>query len=378
MTADEPPNNISCTVCGSSGANVSTCGRCHTTAYCGRECQRQNWKAHKPACNLVVRRAEAAPFAMGGDGDNDIALKTRAVSKELKKAKKLGISVVSVSMTAFGVVAPGMPIPDGVPPNFPLKQAATLDFQMGPSSKPGARGNFKGEALYKEYYEELVANKAMWMTFFDHQANYLHTEHTCGIMGTLATIYRQRGVLKDCEAVLDMEALVLEKYRLALLVGSRPQASINCFDGVEYKYHMIRYNLYFQTKRYDECVPIFRKLAGYEIKYDWDFEQQTFAYYSIVACGKMPTAETFRSATDDEVMKMVLAPLGGGERTAEEVYGIEETMQRMALMNCAGCGCSEGSIGVFKKCPRCQNAFYCGRECQRKNWKAHKKTCRCS
>jgi hypothetical protein len=26
------------------------CGRCEAVRYCSRECQRADWKAHKPAC----------------------------------------------------------------------------------------------------------------------------------------------------------------------------------------------------------------------------------------------------------------------------------------------------------------------------------------
>ncbi len=64
------------------------------------------------------------------------------------------------------------------------------------------------------------------MDWFDIKDNYRHVENVCGILvrkwivfaisqcnilikGTLATIYRQRGSLRDCEAVLDVELEVL-------------------------------------------------------------------------------------------------------------------------------------------------------------------------
>jgi len=42
------------------------------------------------------------------------------------------------------------------------------------------------------------------------------------------------------------------------------------------------------------------------------------------------------------------------------------------LKACAGCGSTERT----KKCGRCEKAFYCGRECQKKDWKQHRSDCR--
>lgn len=40
-------------------------------------------------------------------------------------------------------------------------------------------------------------------------------------------------------------------------------------------------------------------------------------------------------------------------------------------MKCAKCG----KDGAEKKCSQCQAVAYCGRDCQREHWKAHKKQC---
>lgn len=45
------------------------------------------------------------------------------------------------------------------------------------------------------------------------------------------------------------------------------------------------------------------------------------------------------------------------------------------LERCSGCGKIEGKKNDFKKCSRCQVAVYCGRACQKADWKAHKKVC---
>lgn len=41
---------------------------------------------------------------------------------------------------------------------------------------------------------------------------------------------------------------------------------------------------------------------------------------------------------------------------------------------CAGCGKEQGEV-KFKPCAKCRSAMYCGRNCQKKHWKSHKKVC---
>ena len=49
---------------------------------------------------------------------------------------------------------------------------------------------------------------------------------------------------------------------------------------------------------------------------------------------------------------------------------------RKAARVCAAVGCTADSImGKMMTCARCQNAHYCGVECQKKHWKVHKKAC---
>jgi hypothetical protein len=37
--------------------------------------------------------------------------------------------------------------------------------------------------------------------------------------------------------------------------------------------------------------------------------------------------------------------------------------------------CAKGGEFFRNKCPRCQETFYCSRQCQKKDWKSHKKVC---
>jgi len=40
-----------CGFCYKGGVNFSFCGRCHKVAYCGGECQKNDWPAHKQVCS---------------------------------------------------------------------------------------------------------------------------------------------------------------------------------------------------------------------------------------------------------------------------------------------------------------------------------------
>ena len=45
---------LSCANCGIIYLNpLRKCSRCHTVLYCSKECQKEDWKTHKPACNRV-------------------------------------------------------------------------------------------------------------------------------------------------------------------------------------------------------------------------------------------------------------------------------------------------------------------------------------
>ncbi len=49
-TAKEKSAERTCNKCGLQGVGLQRCARCKKVWYCGRECQREDWKTHKGKC----------------------------------------------------------------------------------------------------------------------------------------------------------------------------------------------------------------------------------------------------------------------------------------------------------------------------------------
>ena len=74
--------------------------------------------------------------------------------------------------------------------------------------------------------------------FYGVQENHVHTERACGIINTLATIYRQRGDIEACEPVLDLGGKLIERYERAASVINDAMTRKCCGD-LTYKYNLI-------------------------------------------------------------------------------------------------------------------------------------------
>ncbi|OQN96952.1 hypothetical protein B0A48_16926 [Cryoendolithus antarcticus] len=60
-----------CTTCSSIPPNLLQCVRCKAVSYCNKDCQKSNWKSHKPLCPLLASGAtlEEAREALPLDPD---------------------------------------------------------------------------------------------------------------------------------------------------------------------------------------------------------------------------------------------------------------------------------------------------------------------
>ena len=214
--------------------------------------------------------------------------------------------------------------------------------------------------------------------------HYLHVRiqqnrHICGILGTYATIFRQRGGAKNnkkCQQILDMEQMVLIKYKAALIaIGKYPARNeyTACHDGLEYRFNMLQMNLYTQTRETKKAVPYLRKLLAYEVNYNLDFNHQNFLC-CLPLVGIKPTVETVKSVTNKELYDLLT--MLDLTRTEDKVGdSMAHEKKRVELKVCNGCGKQESTLLEFKTCNRCEVAFYCSRQCQKSDWKKHKKIC---
>lgn len=66
------------------------------------------------------------------------------------------------------------------------------------------------------------------------------------------------------------------------------------------------------------------------------------------------------------------------DRSAMPLREVRKDWKEPGLRACAADGClrSEDGFRAFDMCSRCKSAFYCGRECQARDWKSrHKRDC---
>ncbi len=70
------------------------------------------------------------------------------------------------------------------------------------------------------------------------------------------------------------------------------------------------------------------------------------------------------------------SPVASRAKLKDEAAEIPEKCSTLVLASCGACGKVEEKRGEFKSCSRCQAMKYCGRECQKADWKVHKKVCK--
>lgn len=98
----------------------------------------------------------------------------------------------------------------------------------------------------------------------------------------------------------------------------------------------------------------------------------------------LSTAKAIEDLSDDEVLKAI--KLADTAKTALETFAPDiareierasaEQSKDMSLRKCEWCNQMESALGEFKHCVACKQVAYCGRQCQKADWKQHKKVCR--
>jgi len=63
------------------------------------------------------------------------------------------------------------------------------------------------------------------------------------------------------------------------------------------------------------------------------------------------------------------------QKCVEEVSLPPQQQANITLKQCNGCKKQETQQNQFQRCGKCKKVYYCSKECQRRDWPNHKKTC---
>ena len=114
---------------------------------------------------------------------------------------------------------------------------------------------FRQEFWSKQLYDDLIEKENDYLVLLEPVENTVWTERLSGILGTLATIYRQRGELQACYDLCKPEKgwydRMLRMYETHVRLrkeqgwGSLLERSqeARCYKDLRYKYHRILLNL---------------------------------------------------------------------------------------------------------------------------------------
>jgi hypothetical protein len=256
--------------------------------------------------------------------------------------------------------APGRPVPDMTA----YSQAVTA-FVRG--------DGLHGEVAYQRLHDQMERERELWLETLPMEGNSVIAERLCGILGTLATAHRQRGTLPLCERVLELESHTLRIYRDHIHRKGDNVMALDCYNGLEYKYNLIRFNVAMETGA--PAGALLRALCEHEIKYGFTFDQQNFLYVIEGVLGRKPTLQNVRALTDRDAVALLRAVSNFTENPLRPTDEGPEKRIEANLTHCAHCKLPASEERKLKACSRCHTRRYCSTECQRRDWALHRKEC---
>jgi len=257
------------------------------------------------------------------------------------------------------------------------------------------------EYFAKSLLDDMVANKSDYELLLEPLDMYLWSERLCGILGTLATIYRQRESFAECRLLLEgWYVHIINKHkhhvetRIKLKVPApldRPQSGYTmaeCLRVLTYKYHRIRLNL--ATDLYMRSIEPYIN-AGDSLRIAMQEEIDTgvgpdsdnnefswmLSHYFKKPCNSKGLKAVSDQSLNDIGLKQVAQAMARQNKTNPAVYmEANRHSDAAVLKQCATCGEKEEFIGLLLACGGCRSKHYCTKECQKKDWKSHKKVCK--
>lgn len=96
------------------------------------------------------------------------------------------------------------------------------------------------------------------------------------------------------------------------------------------------------------------------------------SHFVIECTGDFEMTEEAARAAAPEIMARVVE---FSARTTELVASTRDSLSKLRFSVCGTCRERETNPRTFKKCTGCMSVKYCGAECQRLDWRAHKLNC---
>jgi hypothetical protein len=249
-------------------------------------------------------------------------------------------------------------------------EKAHLQFSMRAAM---GQSNFNYERLYQKLHDDILKHETYWFkSIFPLQGlDNKYTERTVGILGTLATMLRQRGEVKKAQKILTLDRRVLERYQAQTRLVPHNKPQVFCCDVLTYKFHLIAVNAETQLGNKIPAVASFREAVKFEIEQQYSFEQQNLGFMLCIALpnlesGDYMTLQCLSAVTDDRIWEIMLQG---------QTFQKTPPSPDVLLRDCSLCHATEQKRGDYQTCSRCKVVHYCGKECQKKDWRLHKRVC---
>ena len=254
------------------------------------------------------------------------------------------------------------------------------------------------EKSLHELFVHMKEHEAFYFGRFfasDHTEPWL--DKCVGMLGTFATILRQRGDYHACFDVLQIDWRVLSRLTEVVTrnarLGKEPpierQIVQENLQGLTHKYLLIKNNLRGDMvlpvpvgmAPCDEMGPDLRALMRYEIETDAAVHGVA-QYLPLLECaGYPPTLKGLARASNLELWLIHEKSIAQyRERQQRKGFTLSSHLplhDKVLHHTCAGCGRAEPFLNTFPRCAGCCSVFYHSQECQRQDWKAkHKGQCK--
>jgi len=167
------------------------------------------------------------------------------------------------------------PYPQFIEINFKILCTAYLHFTATSRTSDlggGSNNAFKGEMHYDTLFENMKSDEHDWFVFFEDDTNYVWPERCVGMLGTLATIHRNRGNLEKVHEILSLDEKVLNRYSQMVqnLAVDHNDKMKSCERGLRYKFFRIKANTWSHT--FSDVYETDTSLLDC-FKYLWEYER---------------------------------------------------------------------------------------------------------